>query len=255
MMENVVSGEEFECEIWDLKTVKRVKARRTEKDYEIEIWDDVLKEWISTEIEYPDTCGYDYENYEDLEGDPIEAGIPYCYIEELSYYGNHFSLILPFTHCVIKIKGTFIDNTVRYFIPLDDIDRETEEELYVWLNNNKKRIWNIFKKYDWKRVDLWRGHYESENETEGYVKVLEGWTGGTMDEFIRKLADMANMKAEDYPDYEVLFVHPQSSNICVQYFDVWVPKNRKNEFMEFLRKLGLKDNEVYKEGLWYRVIS
>ena len=199
---------------------------------------------------------YYYENLEDLNGKRI-LNLFNTYFEELKYYGNGFSIILPLsTGKVIAIRGKFIDNTVFYTLPLDELDENEKNELIKWLDKNRLTVWNLFKTYTWRPIDLLRGYSEGANETETWEKVVDGWVSWSCSsKIIEKLSDYETLRANDYTDYPVLFVFPRNTNILVTYFDVYVPKGKKEHFKEFLGIPKELDEIDLDKGYYIRTIN
>jgi len=204
------------------------------------------------------TLDSDYEKFITLDGREIEATIPYSYYEELQYYGNKFRLVVKLREfgTVVPVSGDFLDNTVRFYYPVDDLsDSELEAlEKLLFDSGLLEKVLEVFRTYRWVPMGFC-GYYEG-SSTGVFTKVVEGWVAlGTTTDLIKYLSEFEKLKlpSEDYPDYPVLFVFPSSSNICVQYFDVYVPTEHVNDFRSRLRVEKNHEEFNYSKGIWVLV--
>lgn len=206
---------------------------------------------------------FDYDNYELLNGEPIPAPIPSWVLEELNTYGNPFVILVylkevnPSLDTFVRIRGSFLDKTVWYFIPYDDLEDEEAEAVEEWLRQKRVSVWNILESYVWIPLG-YRGYQDLKEQPEQWTRVVEGWVGiGCGDPVIGFLDKLSKLEVDELPDFSVVFVFPRSSNICVVYFDVFVPKGKERAFIDYLRKmLGDKfrtEPEFGTEGVHYRI--
>jgi len=77
----------------------------------------------------------------------------------------------------------------------------------------------IMQSYGWKPIDPWRGHYEAKRtKVSNMVMALTGWHDAfSPSEYSERLKDLLETITP------IVMVYPRSSNVCVCYFDVWVP--------------------------------
>jgi len=205
------------------------------KDGEIKgVYDPVLREFeevADTDIEYAG----------DLDRSPA-----YILISEPDYkgevlvdpdiwdYANTFRVLLDGK---VVAHGYFIDDVMMFC----DFDKKKFKPLL-------KDVLKVIREYKWVNIDAFRGYYDAERETGGWVKVADGWVGwGTLLDgsltFIKNLYD-AKLKT----DFPVIFILPRSSNVAVQYFSVWVKKQHVDRFKEIAGE-ALADEFSLKRGV------
>jgi len=200
--------------------------------------DEILVDMSGKEIEYPLLC----DDYEDL----------------VQGYTNVFTVIVPIKvsqkTVFVKVKGSFLSNTV-YIPPLYLDDEDVERAVEKWIDKNLNRILEVLSSYGWVAIDLWRGYYEGSDETESFVKVIDGWYGwGSYHPLLELLSDIYNLKKVP-PEFPILFVFPRNSNVCAYYYDIYVPQDKKEEFFKHLeekckeRGIKLEDYFSFVEGV------
>ena len=200
---------------------------------------------------------YGIENCESLEGEPIYE-LYEAYYEELQYYGNGFTLLIPLSNgVVVAVRGQYLDNTVVYTVPVDDLSDDEYEEVKRWLDRNRLSVWSLFGGYRWRPSDAYRGVYTHRGDVKEWEKVFEGWVstfaGG--DRVLRRLSEIERLRTSDLPSYPVLFAFPRSSNITVAYFDVWVPKGMKEDFLRLVGAEEGAEGFDLDDGHWYRAVA
>jgi len=206
------------------------------------IYDPELDEVVAEEVERS-TDEFDEHNLESLDPKISQFNLTRGALEVLRYGGNRFVLIIE----GYAIRGAFLDKVIEYFIPRELLEAmDKEPSLGNRVANEIERVKAVATSYRWKPTDQWRGHYESENAINDYVKVVTGWIGlGSYDEDIEKLAKVSNLEAEP-PCAPMLFVFPRSTNVLVTYFDVFVPKDQVQSFKNWF---GEVDKFSFSEGI------
>jgi len=203
---------------------------------------------------------WDYENPFRLDNLAPIYEIPEAYYEELMTYGNALSFIVKLSSgAVVAIRGRFLGNTLLLKLPVDDLGDDEFDELVKLLSDEYlKEIAEICKSYTWVLSDAYRGCYQAVKEPQcQFKKVIEGWVaiGDYSDRVINRLAslDRLELPIEDYPDCPVLLVFPRSSNVCVTYFDVYVPTDKAKYFLQWLNAVGYESFDL-KHGHYVRVL-
>ena len=190
---------------------------------------------------------FGYVGFLRLDGEEIGTIIPNSYYYELCNYGNTFQLLLPYEGKVYSITGYFLDNTVMFDFKECESDKDLEKEFERVLPH----VLEVLRGYYEEPLDAWRSLYRYSGNPKYFTKVVEGWVSILAgDEVIMKLSDVSKMKIKF--NFPILFVFPRCSNVCVTYFDVFVPKEKVNEFKEKL-KLERTDKIDLSEGFWYKV--
>ena len=223
------------------------------EDYETAfVWDDFWKEFGLTTV-YPitdDEWGRDDFFWMDSKK-PISGFLPSYKDEELAAYGNRLQLILPVNDSVYSLSAVFLDNIFFLDVYPDSFPEDDWRDVVKWLKKNINSVIDVAASYGWKSVDAWRGFYDSEKESGAWEKIVQGWVGiGSSDENVEKLAKVS--KLEITFDFPVILVFPRGSNVCVTYFDVWVPKGKGKVFVYIL---GLEDKFSFSDGVDVEVLD
>ena len=156
-------------------------------------------------------------------------------LEALDTYGNR----LTYYRNGEKFLIIAFNEKIYDYLITDEADEDFE------LNSDLMNpIEDIMRSYYWKRSDPWRGHYEpKENEVGGWHRVIEGWNDAFYESEAVKLAKKIVAEAE-----EAILVFPRSSNICVVYYDLWLPKSE----IPLAEKLAPEEIWRYSEGIYFR---
>lgn len=162
--------------------------------------------------------------------------------EELSSYGNVFVLMMPHGGEYVKIRGDFLDNIVRLFPCMDDEFDDVRPELFAKYDDI---VFDILRGVSWEPTDAWRGRYTSKYAND-WVKVIEGWhsIGGS------RFADRVNsiLRCEKVFDFPILFLFLRCSNVLTTYFDIYCPRENREELKKYL----LPEGEIFDldVGVW-----
>jgi len=136
-----------------------------------------------------------------------------------------------------------------YFI--DDLAMLTRFD-EAWVGRHVDELAEILRGYRRMLVDKYRGVMTAGGRAAGWLKAAEGWVGlgAGLDEALAFIKDLYDGRVRT--DFPVLIVVPQSSNVCVQYFDVWV----REEDVERFRELAggrLADEFSFERGVYVKV--
>lgn len=170
--------------------------------------------------------------------------------EELTTYGNRFSLIIETEKYYYKVRGMFLDKIVYMLMP-EILDDEEYEEVVGKVRELMPDLLGVLGSYVWHPIDRYRGMYIPKKTKGRFIQVVEGWASTEADENVRRLAKVANME-EDPPVTPILFVYPRSSNLMVTYFDVYVLEEDVDKFVKWFGKV---DSFSLTEGYYVKTVA